>query len=55
VRWLPGGDAIAVMTGTVSQDNPPHMFFAWGEFAVFAGYAVIFLVVGVVLFSRRDA
>jgi ABC-2 type transport system permease protein len=55
VRWLPGGDAVAVITGTVSQDNPPHMFSAWGEFAVFAGYTAIFLIVGAVLFSRRDA
>jgi ABC-type transport system involved in multi-copper enzyme maturation permease subunit len=31
------------------------MFPAWGEFAVFAGYAVIMLGIGALLFSRRDA
>jgi len=31
------------------------MFSAWGEFAVFGGYAVILLGIGAVLFSRRDA
>lgn len=55
VRWLPGADIIAVITATASQDNPPHLFSAWGEFAVFGGYTAIFLIVGAVLFSRRDA
>jgi ABC-2 type transport system permease protein len=55
VRWLPGGDALAVITGTVGQGNPPHLFFAWGELAVFAGYTAILLAVGAVAFSRRDA
>ena len=55
IRWLPGADIIAVITGTASQDNPPHLFSAWGEFAVFGGYTAIFLIVGAVLFSRRDA
>jgi ABC-2 type transport system permease protein len=55
VRWLPGADAIAVVTGTSSQDNPPHMFSAWGQLAVFGGYTAILLIVGAVLFSRRDA
>jgi ABC-2 type transport system permease protein len=55
VRWLPGGDAISVITGTVSLDNPPHLFFSWGELAVFAGYTVILLAAGAVAFSRRDA
>ena len=31
------------------------MFSAWGELAVFAGYAAILLAAGAVLFSRRDA
>ena len=31
------------------------MFSAWGELAVFAGYAVILLAAGAVTFSRRDA
>lgn len=55
IRWLPGADVVAVITGTASQDNPPHLFSVWGEFAVFAGYTAIFLIVGAALFSRRDA
>lgn len=55
IRWLPGADVVAVITGTASQDNPPHLFSIWGEFAVFAGYTAIFLIVGAALFSRRDA
>lgn len=54
VRWVPGGDALSVMT-TTNGSNPPHMFSAWGELAVFAGYAVILLTIGAVQFSRRDA
>jgi len=55
VRWLPGGDVVPVITSTVSLNNPPHMFSAWGELAVFAGYTVILLAAGAFLFSRRDA
>jgi ABC-2 type transport system permease protein len=55
IRWLPGADVVAVITGTASQDNPPHLFSVWGEFAVFGGYTAIFLIVGAALFSRRDA
>jgi hypothetical protein len=31
------------------------MFSAWGELAVFAGYAVVLLALGAVLLHRRDA
>ena len=55
VRWLPGGDVIPVITGTVGGDNAPHLFSAWGELAVFAGYTAVLLAIGAVLFSRRDA
>jgi hypothetical protein len=55
IRRLPGADVVAVITGTASQDNPPHLFSVWGEFAVFGGYTAIFLIVGAALFSRRDA
>ena len=33
----------------------PHTFPAWGELAVFAGYAAILLLLGAVQFARRDA
>jgi ABC-2 type transport system permease protein len=54
MRWVPGGDALNVMTATLGGQHP-LMFSAWGELAVFAGYAAILLAVGAVMFSRRDA
>jgi hypothetical protein len=54
VRWLPGGDVVVAITGTQSENNP-HLFSAWGEFAVFGADAVILLIIGAVLFHRRDA
>ncbi len=54
IRWVPGGDAINSMTATIGGQIP-HTFSAWGELAVFAGYAAILLAAGAVLFSRRDA
>ncbi len=55
VRWLPGGNSVGAFTGTNSADAAPHLFSAWGEFAVFGGYTVILLIIGALLFSRRDA
>jgi ABC-type transport system involved in multi-copper enzyme maturation permease subunit len=54
MRWLPGGDALGVMTATLGGPRP-LLFSAWGELAVFAGYAAILLAVGAVVFARRDA
>jgi ABC-2 type transport system permease protein len=54
VRWLPGGDAVNSMTMTMGQHSP-NVWSAWGELAVFAGYAVILLAIGAVLFRKRDA
>ena len=54
MRWVPGGDALGVMTATTGGQRP-QLFSAWGELAVFAGYAAILLAAGAVLFSRRDA
>jgi ABC-2 type transport system permease protein len=54
-RWLPGGDLLPAITSSQSQLLNPHMFSAWGEFAVFGGYTVIVLGIGALLFSRRDA
>jgi ABC-type transport system involved in multi-copper enzyme maturation permease subunit len=31
------------------------MFSACGEFAVFCGYTIVLLIIGALLFSRRDA
>ncbi len=35
--------------------HSPHLFSAWGEFAVFGAYTVILLILGALLFHRRDA
>src|SRR5580692_9516215 len=53
-RWVPGGDAINSMTATIGGQIP-RTFSAWGELAVFAGYAAILLLLGAVQFARRDA
>jgi ABC-2 type transport system permease protein len=53
-RWLPGGSALSpIAAGDAWSHN--HLFNAWGEFAVFSGYAVVLLAIGAWLFSRRDA
>ena len=54
VRWLPGGEAINSITGTVGPPSP-HLFGAWGELGVFAAYAAILLAIGAALFRKRDA
>ncbi len=53
-RWLPGGGALE----PIARSTPPidgHLFSAWGEFAVFSGYAAVLLALGAWLFVRRDA
>jgi ABC-2 type transport system permease protein len=53
-RWLPGGSALnPISAGWAHGAN--YLFSAWGEFAVFCGYAAVLLAVGGWLFSRRDA
>jgi ABC-2 type transport system permease protein len=54
VRWLPGGDVTNAITTTQNARNPV-LFSAWGELAVFAGYAAVLLVAGLLLLRRRDA
>jgi ABC-2 type transport system permease protein len=54
VRWLPGGEVTNAITNTGRQ-LPQHLFAAWGEFAVFAGYTAIVLVAGALLLRHRDA
>ncbi len=54
VRWLPGGDVVVAITSTQNLGNP-HLFSAWGEFAVFGAYTAVVLAIGAVLFARRDA
>jgi ABC-2 type transport system permease protein len=52
-RWLPSstGDAISVVVGP----GPDHLFSPWGQFAVFGVYTAVLLIVGGILFRKRDA
>jgi ABC-2 type transport system permease protein len=54
VRWLPGGGALSPIASSAPPLSP-HLFSAWGEFAVFAGYAVVLIALGAWSFIRRDA
>jgi ABC-2 type transport system permease protein len=53
VRWLPSSAGRAISATVGGQD--PHLFFPWGQFAVFAVYTAVLLVVGGILFRKRDA
>jgi len=55
VRWLPGGQALMPIARASSAPPGNHLFPAWGEFAVFSGYAAILFALGAWLFIRRDA
>jgi ABC-2 type transport system permease protein len=52
-RWLPDSAGAAISTTVGQQDA--HLFPPWGQFTVFAVYTAILLIVGGVLFRRRDA
>jgi ABC-2 type transport system permease protein len=54
VRWLPGGQALSPIASSAPPASP-YLFSAWGEFAVFCGYAVVLLALGAWSFIRRDA
>jgi ABC-2 type transport system permease protein len=54
VRWLPGGDALTPIARSAAPMSH-YLFSAWGEFAVFCGYAMVLLALGAWMFTRRDA
>ena len=54
VRWLPSS-SWQLLTTTVGPQTQAHLWPAWGQFGVTAGYAVVLLIVGAILFKRRDA
>lgn len=54
-RWIPGGAVVGAITGTDPGQRDPQLFPAWGELAVLGAYAMVLVVVGAVLFRRRDA
>ncbi len=53
VRWLPTSAAGAI-SATVGPPDP-NLFSPWGQFAVFAVCTAVLLVVGGILFRKRDA
>ena len=53
VRWLPTSAARAISATVGPQD--PHLFSPWGQVAVFAVCTAVLLVVGGILFRKRDA
>jgi ABC-type transport system involved in multi-copper enzyme maturation permease subunit len=56
VRWLPTSAARAI-SATIWNAGPQnsHLFSPGGQFAVFAVYTAVLLVVGGILFRKRDA
>jgi len=54
LRWLPGDSALYPITAT-KPAGTPYFFGPYSEVAVFAGYALIAVVAGALLFLRRDA
>ncbi|HKA96773.1 MAG TPA: ABC transporter permease subunit [Streptosporangiaceae bacterium] len=52
-KWMPAIAGSQVWLTKTSPDN--HMFSAWTGFGVFAAYAAIAMVVGLIVFRRRDA
>jgi ABC-type transport system involved in multi-copper enzyme maturation permease subunit len=57
VRWLPGAQALTPISSSAGSGSyvSGHLFSAWGEFAVFCGYAAVLLAAGAWSFLRRDA
>lgn len=53
MRWLPGNSVLFQIVAT-TPTGTHDVFGAYGELAVFAGYAVIAVAAGALLFRRRD-
>ena len=53
-RWIPAMAGAQIWT-TVPSHGTPALFAPWTGFAVFCGYAAIFLIAGLIAFRRRDA
>jgi ABC-2 type transport system permease protein len=54
-RWLPGGRALGPISETKPLPDGSYLFGPYGQLAVFAAYAALAVIVGAVLFRRRDA
>jgi ABC-type transport system involved in multi-copper enzyme maturation permease subunit len=54
-RFLPFFAGSAIWSAKPDPDTAGHLWGPWVEFGVFTGYAVLALVVGTIMFRRRDA
>ena len=54
MNWPQGENRCESWGATVGPQDP-HLFSPWGQFTVFAVYTAILLVVGGILFRKRDA
>jgi hypothetical protein len=52
-RWVPFFAGSGVWTAI--PDPEEHVFGPWIEFAIFGGYAALALIIGAIMFRRRDA
>jgi ABC-2 type transport system permease protein len=52
-KWLPNSAGDALLR-TVSQPGS-NLFSAWPQFAITAAYTVLLLIIGAILFRKRDA
>src|SRR5262249_750096 len=52
-RWIPFFAGSSLWATRFATDG--HLWSPWVEFAVFAGYAVLAIIIGAVTFLRRDA
>ena len=55
VRWLPGGDFVALITSSSAGQPVAHMFSAWTEMGIFAAYVVVLLALGASALRTKDA
>jgi ABC-2 type transport system permease protein len=53
-KWMPALAGSQIWSTKASTDSTP-MFAPWTGFAVFAGYAAVAMIAGLIMFRRRDA
>jgi ABC-2 type transport system permease protein len=53
-KWMPALAGSQIWTTRPSTDSTP-MFAPWTGFAVFAGYAAVAMIAGLIVFRKRDA
>jgi ABC-type transport system involved in multi-copper enzyme maturation permease subunit len=54
-RWLPFVAGSSIWTSKSHPSEAAVMWGVWPEFGIFTGYAVLAVIIGAVLFQRRDA